>query len=358
MAESNKDQERNEQATPKRREEARKKGQVAKSQEVASVTILLSCLIYFYFDAGGMLERTLNMIRRSIREAGTTSVDAGIIQAIFGKVAYEAFIIMLPMFLVVIVAGLIANYSQVGFLFSTEVIKPKISKIDPVKGFQRLFSARALAELIKNILKVCVIGSVAYYTVKAELEGTLSLTGQSVWGITAYIGGMTFKIMLRTCWVLIILAILDYIFQLRQYEKGLRMSKQEIKDEHKEMEGEPLIKARIRRLQREMARRRMMANVPKADVVITNPDHIAVALKYDSLRMEAPLVLAKGKGLIAAKIREIARKSGVPIVENKPLARILFKLVDIGEAIPENLYRAVAEILAYVYGLSGQKKTL
>jgi flagellar biosynthesis protein FlhB len=161
---------------------------------------------------------------------------------------------------------------------------------------------------------------------------------------------------LRTCWVLVFLAILDYLYQRWEYEKGLRMSRQEVKDENRQMEGEPLIKARIRRLQREMARKRMMANVPKADVVITNPDHIAVALKYEPSRMAAPVLLAKGKGLIAAKIREAARKSEVPIVENKPLARLIFKIVDIGEAIPEKLYRAVAEILAYVYKLSGQRK--
>lgn len=351
MAETDQDQERNEQATPRRREEARKEGQTAKSHEVPSVTILLACLVYFYFDSAGMLGRIMTMMKRTLREAGTTVLDSGTVQALLVGLMYEAFLIILPLLFVVVAAGLLANYLQVGFLFSAESIKPKLSKIDPIKGFRRLVSMRAMAELVKNILKIVVIGTVVFFTVRGEMEGALLLPDQNVWGILTYIGGMTFKIISRTCWVLVLLALLDYLYQRWEYEKGLRMTKQEIKDEHKQTEGEPMVRARIRRLQREMARKRMMANVPKADVVITNPDHIAVALRYDSAGMNAPVLLAKGAGFVAEKIKEVARKNGVPIVENKPLARMIFKAVDLDQAIPERLYRAVAEVLAYVYGL-------
>ncbi len=170
-----------------------------------------------------------------------------------------------------------------------------------------------------------------------------------------YMGEISFKIILRTSWVLIVLAVLDYVYQRWEYEKGLRMSRQEIKDEYKQTEGDPLMKARIRRIQREMARKRMMAKVPKADVVITNPDHIAVALEYDQLKMFAPVVVAKGAGFIAEKIKEIARQNNVPVIENKPLAQVLNKMVKVNEVIPENLYKAVAEVLAYIYGLKEKR---
>ncbi len=356
MADIDNDQEKNEPASPRRREEARKKGQVAKSQEVASVAILVACLVYFYFGSADMLRRIMDMMKRILREAGTMAVDGNSLQALATGLLYEFFLIILPLLLAVTVAGLLANYFQVGFLFTAETIKPAFSKIDPIKGFKRLFSLKAMTDLVKNIAKICIIGAVAYFTVQGEMENTLLLTDQSIWGILVYMGEITFKIIFRTCWVLVLLAALDYLYQRWEFEKGIRMSKQEIKDEFRQTEGEPHVKARIRRLQREMARKRMMANVPKADVVITNPDHLAVALQYDAARMAAPVLLAKGAGLIAEKIREIARKNHIPIVENKPLARVIFKTVAVDEAIPEKLYRLVAEVLAYVYNLKARRK--
>jgi flagellar biosynthetic protein FlhB len=264
--------------------------------------------------------------------------------------------VVFPLLAIVLIAGLVANYLQVGFLFSAEAIAPKFSKIDPIKGFQRLFTLKSLTELAKNILKIVIVGSVAYGTISGELDGLSPLMDQSIWGIITYIGETSFKIILRTCWVLIVLAILDYCYQRWEYERGLKMSKQEIKEEHKQSEGDPMLKGKIKRMQRAMARKRMMSKVPKADVVVTNPDHIAVALKYDQREMAAPVVIAKGAALVAEKIKELARKNQVPIVENKPLARLLFKTVDLDRAIPENLYKAVAEVLAYVYGLKNYRK--
>ena len=349
------DQERNEEATPRRKEEARKKGQVAKSQEVVSVSVLLGCAIFFYFGTGGMVQKLTVVMSKSLRDAGTMAVNQSSIQGIVAGFVYDGFLIVFPFLLLIFIAALAANYFQVGFLFSSESLAPKFSKIDPLKGFQKLASVRSLAELFKNICKLIIISAVTYWTVAAEIDNLIPLMDQSVWGIMVYIGKTSFKIIIRTCWVLIVLAVLDYIYQRWEYNRGLKMSKQEIKDEFKQTEGDPLLKSRIRRLQREMARRRMMAKVPHADVVITNPDHIAVAMKYDQKKMAAPIVVAKGADLVAEKIKEIARKNRVPIVENKPLARLLFKVVAVGGVIPENLYKAVAEVLAYVYNLKNYR---
>ncbi len=349
------DQERNEPASPKRREEARKKGQVAKSREVVSVSVLLASVLFFQFGTSGMVHKLTGIMSTSLRNAGTTTISESTIQGFLIGMAYDAFRVAMPLLLLVFLAALISNYVQVGFLFSAEAMTPKFSKINPINGFKQLASVRSLAELFKNICKLFIVGAVGYWTVVGEIDNLAPLMDQSLWQFMSYVGSISLKIIVRTCWVLIILAILDYIYQRWEYEKGLRMSKQEIKDEFKQTEGDPLLKSRIRRLQREMARKRMMAKVPQADVVITNPEHLAVAMKYDQAKMAAPVVLAKGAELVAQKIKEIARKNGVPIIENKPLARLLFKLVDVGNYIPENLYKAVAEVLAYVYSLKNKR---
>ncbi|OPY11161.1 MAG: Flagellar biosynthetic protein FlhB [Syntrophus sp. PtaB.Bin001] len=351
MAELDKDQERTEEATPKRREEARDQGQVAKSREVASVAILSACLIYFYFGADSFIHQLMDFMKNSFTELRNTTVTAENIQSILFSCGFRVLYLMAPLMLTICIASILANVAQVGFKITPKAIEPKFSKIDPIKGFGRLFSRQSLVELIKSILKMCIIGFVAYLTVKRELAGIIPLVNQSTWSIVSYIAKTSFKILLTTCWVLIILAVMDYLYQKWDHEKNLKMSRQEIKDENKQTEGDPIIKARIRRLQREMARKRMMANVPKADVIITNPTHLAIALKYDQDTMAAPTVVAKGAGYVAEKIRELAKESGIPLVENKPLAQVLYKMVEVSETIPDSLYKAVAEILAYVYSL-------
>ena len=351
MAEQNKDQEKTERATPKKREDARKKGQVAKSREASSAGILLAGLAFFWFASGGMVEKMMELMRWSLAQSGRFNVDYTNIQALSTDVIYKGFSLIFPLSLTALLMGLLINYLQVGFVVSAESIQPKFSKIDPIKGFGRLFSLKSLVELVKNIFKIFIIGFAVYLIIAGEAERCLLLVDQSVGGIMLYMGGVAFKIVLSVCLVLIVLAIFDYVYQKWEFEKDLRMTKQEIKDESKQSEGDPLIKARIRRLQRDAARKRMMASVPKADVVITNPTHLAVALVYDQTRMSAPKVVAKGAGFIAEHIRDIARKNGVSIVENKPLAQVLYKKVDVDEMIPANLYRAVAEVLAFVYGV-------
>jgi flagellar biosynthetic protein FlhB len=349
MAENEEGQEKTEPGTGKRREEAREKGQVASSKELVSAGILVACLIYFYFGTSGLLKKIMELMTSGFRAAGTTDVTQATIHGIIAAYIFKGFIILFPLMLTVVVAAILCNVFQVGLMFSSESVQPKLSKIDPIGGFERLFSLRSVMELIKNIIKICIVGTVAYLVIKKEQDNMFTLMDQSVWGTMVYLGSICFKILLVTTIVLIILAILDYMYQRWEYEKSMRMTKQEVKDEFKNTEGDPLIKARIRRLQREAAQKRMMAAVPKADVIITNPTHLAIAIKYDPDNMQAPVVVAKGADYIAEKIRQIAEENDVLIVENKPLAQVLYKVVNVNDFIPETVYRAVAEVLAYVY---------
>lgn len=345
------DQEKTEQATAKRRQDAREKGQVAKSRELASVAVLGACLVYFYFGASVMATRLMELMRTSFRKSGQMTVSIDNIQPLLTDLGFQTFALLAPFLLVAILAGLTINILQVGFLFSSEAITPKFSKIDPIKGLQRLFSLRSLVELVKNILKMAIIGYVAYLTISGESHKLLPLADLGVSDIFGYMGEVSFKILYSTCWVLAILAVLDYGYQKWEHEKSLKMSIREIKEENRQTEGDPLIKGRIKRLQREMARKRMMAAVPEADVVITNPTHLAVAIRYEPETMNAPCVVAKGADFLAEKIKNIARESGVPVVENKLVAQVLYKMTAVEGAVPENLYKAVAEILAHIYSL-------
>ncbi len=350
MAENDKDQERTEQATPKRKEEARRKGQTAKSREIPSVAVLGISLILLYFYGSGMTEQLMDLMVSAFRLSGDTLVDRGNFIRILTDFAFRSFSIMFLFFVSVLAAGILANVVQVGFMITTEAVAPKFSKLDPIKGLGRLFSLQALVEFLKSLLKLGIVGTAAWLMVHRELGGIFPLVRQSTGQILVYIAGVSFRIMLVTTLVLVLLALLDYMYQRWEYEKSLRMTRQEVKEEFKQTEGDPLIKSRIRRLQREIARRRMMAAVPKADVIITNPDHLAVAIRYDP-RGFAPVVIAKGAGFIAEKIKDLGRRHGIPLVENKPVAQLLYKTVNVNQYIPENLYRAVAEILAYVYSL-------
>lgn len=349
------DQERTEPASPKKRSDARKKGQVAMSREAPSVLILMASLGFFFFGGGWML-RSLMQFMHSIFSNlnGLLPTDILTARDLLALSMQSGLYILLPFMLAVLVAGVFGNVLQIGLLFSTETITPKLTKLNPISGFRRLVSAKTLAELPKSILKLVTVGSIAYLLVIKNLPRMPDLMQMSVADILQEFGWITLQIGFFVCLALIFLAAADYIFQRWQHEKELRMTKQEVKDEQKQLMGDPQIKARIRSAQREMARRRMMAAVPEADVVITNPTRLAIALKFDADEMDAPMVVAKGAGEIARKIREIAREHNVPLVEEKPLARALYKTVEIDQSIPVELYRAVAEVLAYVYRLKGK----
>ena len=349
------DQERTEQATPKRLQEMREKGQVAKSREVPSVAILIASLLIFYFLGSAMIRDFMDLMKWAFANSAHFEIQSGNLNWLLLELFRRALKIVAPMFIVLVAVGLLSNLLQVGFLFSTQAIAPKFSKLDPLKGFARMFSKQALVELIKSIFKVIIVGCVTYFTVKGELEEIVPLMDKEIWSVMSYIGSVCFKILLRTSWVLIVLAIVDYVFQKWDFKQEAKMTKQEVKDEFKQREGDPLIKSRVRQAQREMAKKRMMEAVPKADVVITNPVHLAIALEYNTQNMSAPQLTAKGSRLVAERIKAIAQEHNIPIVENKPLAQALFKGVEIGQEIPTVFYKAVAEVLSYVYRLKNKR---
>jgi flagellar biosynthetic protein FlhB len=353
MPESN-GQERTEKATPKRRQKARNEGQVAQSKEIPSVLILMTSLGFFYFAGSWMFWNLSSVVTGIYQQLDTLRIenitDLSVLSVeMFSKI----FLVLIPIFIAVLIAGLTGNIGQIGFQMHLKPMKPKISKFNPVSGLKKLVSSRALVELVKSVFKILIVGSIAFGVVKKETSKFPALMQQEVNEIIVFIGSVAFEILLYVCLVLIILAVLDYIYQRWKFEESMKMTKQEVKDERKQTEGDPKIKRRIRKVQIEMATRRMMQAVPDADVVITNPVHLAIALQFDSAQMVAPTVVAKGAGPVAQKIKEIAREHQVPIVEDKPLAQALHKMVEIGEYIPAELYRAVAEVLAYVYRLKG-----
>jgi flagellar biosynthetic protein FlhB len=260
-----------------------------------------------------------------------------------------------PVIAAVYVTAFTANVAQVGFQFTTEPLKFKPDKINPISGFKRMFSAKNLFNLIKSIIKVVIVGFIAYSYVNDRLSDLMTLMGADIKIIIRMGFDMLFDLAFRICAAMLILALVDYAWQWWQHEQDLKMTKQEIKEEYKQMEGDPKIKSKIKEKQRKISMQRMMSSVPQADVVITNPTHYAIAVKYDLAIADAPIVLAKGQDYVALRIRKLAEENNVTIVENKPLARALYDSVEIGEKIPIELYHAVAEVLAFVYNLKNKK---
>ncbi len=354
MAEEDKDQ-RTEEASAKRRREKEEKGQFAISREVNSTFGLLGSLLVFIFMGGQITQNILKMWGSFLTNVGTFQLNESNVFVLFQFVLKSSLLILGPIFIGVAVAGVLSNILQTGgFKFSLYPLEPNFSKLNPMKGFGRLFSVHSVVELLKSIFKMLIIGFIAYKTVKSELNQIPLLMDMEAGQTLVYIGEISIKIMVRTLWAMIILSLIDYGFQKYKHLESMKMTKQEVKEERKETEGNPQIKARVKSIQIQLARKRMMAQVPKAEVVITNPLHYAVALQYERDAMEAPVVIAKGSNYLAQKIKEIAKKHDVPIVENKPLAQALFKFVEVGGAIPHTLFRAVAEVLAYVYKLKNK----
>lgn len=346
-------QEKTEQATTKRREESAKKGQVAKSQELNSVVVLMSALGGLYV-LGGMMYRDLSGFTVDILSSPhTVDVSMGSIWNHAANWALFYFGVIGPIMLVLMIAALVVSVGQVGFTINEEAISLKFQRLDPIAGAKRLLSKRSLVELVKGLFKIGIVGYISYITIEPELMTMATLIDVGVGDTFVYISGMIMKVGVRTALVLLVLAVLDFAYQRWELNNSIKMTKQEVKEELKQTEGDPQVRMRIRSLQREAARRRMMDEVPKADVVITNPTHYAVAIQYDLEHMAAPTIVAKGQNLIAQKIKEIARENDIPCVENKPLAQALFKAVEIGQEIPQDLYKAVAEILAYIFRLRG-----
>lgn len=349
-------QEKTEKATPKKRNDSRKKGQVAKSADLPGAFILLFVFASFLMLGNHYSSGVMGLFRSLFEDWLTMELTTENIMGLFLNIVWQVLLLLLPIFAIAMVVGVLGNVVQFGFLLTGHSLKADIKKLDPIKGFKRIFSMRSLAEFLKSILKVTIIALMVYTTIAGEWEKLLLLPMQPIPAIFAFAAKITINLGIKIGAVLIVLAFLDYMYQKYEHEKSLKMSKQDIKDEFKKSEGDPLIKGRIRERQRKMALQRMMQEVPKADVVITNPTHFAIALKYDASQMEAPKVLAKGMDHVALRIKEIAKEHDVVTMENKPLARALYERAEIGDVIPGDLFQAVAEVLAYVYKVKGRIK--
>ena len=342
--------EKTEKATPKKRQDGRKKGQVLKSQDVSAAILLLILFLFLFFIAPSMLEGIISFLTQALhRNLLIETVSIETVMKMYTDALQEMAWIVLPIMVIAMVAGIGANYLQFGLLFTTETLKLDLKKMDPIKGIKKIISVRAIINLIKSLLKVALLGVVTFAVIWIYLEEVLELAFKSPWESLTTVAYLSGLMGIAAAIMLLLISVLDYFYERYEYEKNLKMSKQDIKDEHKNAEGDPLIKSKIKQRQREMAMRRMMQEVPHADVVITNPTHFAIALKYDETSMDAPRVIAKGTDFVAQKIKLIAKEHDVVMVENRPLARAMYDQVEIGDPVPEEFFKAVAEILAYVY---------
>ncbi|HOA55551.1 MAG: flagellar biosynthesis protein FlhB [Acetivibrionales bacterium] len=349
-------EDRTEKATPKKRREAREKGQVFQSREINTTMVLLFAFISLRIFGTNIYKRLAEFSEKVFTEY--PMIEDLYMPDILLRVFIDGILVFFkaagPVLLICLLTGLIVSYAQVGFLFTTETLKPSFRRISPLGGMKRLFSMRAVVELAKAVLKVVIIAFVSYSYLNGKAHAIMSLMDMDILGIASFIGITSVDLAIRICVALLVLGAFDFAYQWWEYEKSLKMTKQEVKEEFKQQEGNPEIKSRIRQKQRQLSMRRMMQEVPKADVVITNPTHFACALKYDEKISPAPVLLAKGQDYIALRIKEIAAENDVEVVENKPLARTIYETVEIGEAIPPELYQAVAEVLAFVYSLKGK----
>ena len=347
-------EEKTEQPTSKKREKVRKEGQVAKSNEITTAFLLILMFYTVQIFGTEMKARFLELFEKCVRLFYIEEINGKIANALMWEIFKDMFLMMWPFFLVAVFVGIVTNVAQVGWQISWKPLEPKLSNISPLKGVQRIFSARTLVELIKAIFKIAFISILVYNTIKNYDNLAINLYQMDALSAYAVVFHIVLDLCIRIGGFFVIVAAIDYAYARFKFEKDIKMTKQEVKDEYKQSEGNPEIKGRIKQKMREVAMRRMMQDLPRADVVITNPTHFAVALRYDDSSDAAPIVIAKGADLVAKNIREKAKEHGIEIVENKSLARTLFYTVEIGDEIPPELYQTVAEILAFVYSLKNE----
>lgn len=350
-----------EKPTQKRIDDARQKGQVAKSQDFTAAIVLLAAT-GFFANAGpytfntiyAMMKHTFGVTLSSPQALRSLSMTD--FNAIWSSTIQSMVWLMLPFLLAVMIAGALANLIQVKPLFAIQAISPKLNKLNPMQGFQRMFSMRSIVEVIKALLKMTIIGTCGNMIIQKHLPELMGLGTMEVPVAWSTVLGVLGELAGWCCILFLLMGMLDWRYQAWQMEKQLMMSRQDIKDERKNQDGDPMMKSRIRQMGMKMARTRQLASVPTADVVITNPTHFAIAIKYDPDVAPAPMVVAKGKDLFAQKIKEVARENKVPMVENKPLARALYPVVEVDAMIPPQLFVAVAEVLAYVFAKNKGRK--
>lgn len=347
-------EEKTEQATDARREDFRKRGQVAQTRELGSAVILFAGAAGVTVLSQYFFKNLVELLGRSFGTEMVRLIREGNITEALQFSGIKIVMLIAPVFAIVAILGAGSTVLQIGFLQVEDALSLNLDKINPISGFKRVFSLRGLAEGFKALLKMVGLAAILWMLLRSEVHQIPYLISYSVNQLMSYIGVVFFKLFFGVGIVTLVLAASDYFFQRWQLEKEMMMTKQEIKEEHKQQQGDPMIKARIRRVQREVANRRMMDAVPKADVVITNPTHLAVVLKYDA-NLPAPQLVAKGADLIAERIKELAREHNIPVIENKPLARTIFKTLKIGQVIPRELFVAVAEVLSFVYKLKRKR---
>ena len=344
-----------EEATGKKLADARKKGQVAKSKDVSLAVSLVTCTMLIVI-ATGLIGSILKDVMQYYLQSGILQeVNELSLKTIVVNIIGKAALCILPVIVPIALAGIIGNFIQVGFLFSTESLKPSFGKLNPINGFRNMFSMKSLVDLGKNTIVVTLISILAFSFIKENYSEILQTGNLRITELGVEVRNLVLSLFFRICLFMVVLAVADFVIQKRIFKKDMRMTKQEVKDEYKQMEGDPKIKSKIKQKQREIASRRMMEAVPNATVVVTNPTHLSIALKYEDGEMNAPKVVAKGADMVALRIKEIAKENDVPIMENKTLARMLYEKVEIDEEIPHDMYQAVAEILAMVFNLKNKK---
>ncbi|MCO7125981.1 flagellar biosynthesis protein FlhB [Sporolactobacillus shoreicorticis] len=346
--------EKTEKATPHKREEGRKKGQVFKSADLCTAVSMLAIFLYFRFAGGGVIEQLAKMMGQFFNVNLDMSVTEQNVHKMFSDLSIQVLKLLLPTLIIALVVGAASQIFQVGFLFLPDSLMFKSERISLLKGLKRTYSLRAIVELLKSMLKIIFVGMITFVILWMNRQSIAQSASQPLTESVRTLSQIMLNMGIAVSIALIALSLLDYLYQKYDYEKNMRMSKQDIKDEFKTIEGNPQIKSKIKERQKQMALNRMMQEVPNADVIITNPTHFAVALQYDAKEMNAPKVIAKGADLIALRIKEIAKENQIVIVEKKPLARALYHHLEIGDSIPEEFFKAVAEILAYVYRLKGK----
>jgi len=347
--------EKTEEPTAKKLSDARKEGQVARSQELIMAASLLALFLILKIFVGWIGKKLISLFYSVY---GMIEVFAGdeengpvIMMGVLRDIILDTVLILLPIFLSAVLTAFIINVFQVKWQISLKPLQPKLNKFNPISGFKKIFSAEKLFDLLKAIAKITIISILAYTTLKDKLDILFRLIDMDIGAAISEIGNLVINLGIKISAFYMVIGLADYIYQKLKFKKEMMMTKQEIKDEFKQTEGDPQVKGRIRQKMREAARRRMMQRLPEADVVITNPTHFACALKYDRTQNDAPVLIAKGADYLAEKIKEVARENFVPIVENKPLARMLYYNVELEQEIPEELYQMAAEVLRYVYSL-------
>jgi flagellar biosynthesis protein FlhB len=349
-------QQKTEQPTAKRTREARRDGNVSRSQDLNSALVLVGSLILLSIFGGFILQRMMDFTTDLFGSIHEINLDHSNFKAFLSESAKYLLATVAPFFIVIPIVGVAASLMQFGFLFTTKAIKPKLDKLNPVKGMKNLFNQQAVVKLGMNMIKIFIVMYVAYLVVRNEWPKFLPLIDAEVPAIFFFLTHTILKVLIYTVLALLILAIIDFAYQKFKYTENLKMSKQEVKDERRMMEGDPKVKSQQRQLQMRIAFNRMIKELPEADVIVTNPTHVAVALKYDPETMDAPKLVGKGMRKLAQRIKDIASEHDIPIVESPPLARALYKVCEVGEEIPGEFYQDVAEIIAQIYRLQGEEE--